>query len=244
MTPVGPLLGFHHLTLAVTDLPSAKADWEALLGWPSASGSAVFELADAYVELVAANGGPTGVVEVGVVVDDVTTLTAQLEAAGATVQHQPGGFVAVDRECINGVPLQLRPPDTEPRPVATGPFGRINHVVVAVADYSATLARWASYFGDPPAESDSRVEVSVHVPVGSGWFGITAAGTNARALERFIARAGEGVYSVGLTVDDRPRTLGDLQSRGARLIGDDSTPQTFVHPATTHGLLLDIVGLS
>jgi catechol 2,3-dioxygenase-like lactoylglutathione lyase family enzyme len=242
MSEVGPLLGFHHLTLAVTDLPAAKADWEARLGWPPAAGSAVFGLADAYLELVAANGGPTGVVEVGVVVDDVRALTAQLESAGATVQQQPGGHVAVDRQCINGVPLQIRSRDTDLSPVATGPFGRINHVVVAVVDYAATLARWASYFGDPPAEYDSALEVSVHVPVGSGWFGITAAGTNAQALERFIARAGEGVYSVGLTVDDRARTLTDLQARGARIIGDETTPQTFVHPATTHGLLLDIVG--
>jgi hypothetical protein len=47
------------------------------------------------------------------------------------------------------------------------------------------------------------------------------------------------VYAIGLIVNDRLGTITDLTNRGAEVIAAGS--QAFVHPRTTHGVLLDIV---
>lgn len=240
MNPIQSLLAFHHVSIAVSDAPSAIADWESALGW-AASGGSRFALDEGYLELVEAEDGPLGVVEVAVVVNDVVAVAADIERAGGLVHRQADGTVAVDRSSISGVPLLLCGEDTAITTTATGPFRRISHLVVAVSDLPTEVARWSSYVGEWPVVHQPGAEVSEHVPVGGAWFGLTAAGTNAEALERFIARSGEGIYAVGLTIDDLPSAASELKSRGARLIGDGTTPQTFVHPATTHGLLVAIV---
>jgi catechol 2,3-dioxygenase-like lactoylglutathione lyase family enzyme len=241
MSSAGSMLAFHHLTIAVKDVPAAIADWENLLGWSARPATAQFGLDEGYLELVAAPEGRTGVVAVAVVVDDVAALADRIEAAGGQVDRRDDGIIAIDRASINGVPLELYPSSAASTSAATGPFRRINHLVIAVADYEATVARWTAYFGEWPKESNATGEVSEHVPVGAAWFGLTAAGSNAEALERFIARSGDGVYAVGLITGDRRGTLTGLRSRGARLLGDETTPQTFIHPATTHGLLVDVL---
>lgn len=240
MNPTGSLLAFHHVSMAVIDLPSTVADWEGALGWPASEGSR-FALDDGYLELVAAGEGPVGVVEVAVVVDDVVALTADIERAGGKVERRSDGTVAVEPSSISGVPLLLCGPETVTTTRATGPFDGFSHLVVAVLDLPVAVERWSGYVGAWPADEQPGAEVSEHVPVGSAWFGLTAAGTNAEALSRFIAKSGEGIYAVGLTVQDPAGVASALAARGARLIGDGTTPQTFVHPATTHGLLVAIV---
>jgi hypothetical protein len=240
----GPLLAFRQLKIAVADLPSARTDWQSLLGWPPIPGTATFELDGSRLELVSADDGPTGVVEVVVEVDDIAAAEAiarRTEAAGGQWDRRADGSVTINRGSLNGVPLTLRPRGALVSGGANGPFRRISHLVVAVSDYPAAIARWTAYFGDWPRASGHAAEISEHVPVGVAWFGLTAAGTNPQAFERFIARAGEGVYAVGLTVTDRSTALTTLKSHGARLIGDETTPQLFLHPATTHGLLVDVV---
>jgi methylmalonyl-CoA/ethylmalonyl-CoA epimerase len=240
VSPTGSLLAFHHVSIAVGDLPSAVADWEGALGWPASEGSR-FGLADGYLELVAAGEGPVGVVEVAVVVNDVLALAADIERAGGTVVRHADGTVAVDRSSVSGVPLLLCPKGAAPTTPATGAFQRISHLVVAVSDLGEAVARWSGYLGAWPPKKEAGGEVSEHVPVGRAWFGLTAAGTNAEAIERFIARSGEGIYAVGLVVDDPAAVASELVARGARVIGDGTTPQTFIHPATTHGLLVALV---
>ncbi len=75
----------------------------------------------------------------------------------------------------------------------------------------------------------------------NGWFGLTAAGTDAGALRRFLDRRGEGVYALGVIVDDWAGTVKSLRRNGARLLTSEASSQTFVHPATTHGVLIEVV---
>src|ERR1700712_1591333 len=81
----GALLAFRQLKIAVADLASAQTDWQSLLGWPPVPGTAVFELDGSRLELVSADDGPTGVVEVVIEVDDIAAAEAiarRTEAAG------------------------------------------------------------------------------------------------------------------------------------------------------------------
>jgi catechol 2,3-dioxygenase-like lactoylglutathione lyase family enzyme len=249
-------LRFHHVSIAVPDLDAAVADWTERLGWtPSTtSGSATFPLEDSYLELIAAGGadGPApGVVSVSVVVDDVDAVAERVTAAGAKVSRDADGNLVFDAAGLNGVPLELRAEDASSATPSLSAFRRINHVVVAVADDDTAQAWWTKVFGAwPPhaqagpaaAEGATEVaEVIHHVPVGIAWFGLTAAGTNADALTRFIERRGEGVYALALVVNDYPEAIGALEQRGARMIGSLGDSQTFIHPATTHGILIDVV---
>src|SRR5262249_33207563 len=63
-------------------------------------------------------------------------------------------------------------------------------------------------------------------------------------IEKFMAKRGEGIHHIALRVDNIEEALQRLKRSGARLI--DETPRigahntriAFVHPASTHGVLL------
>ncbi|CAB4906046.1 MAG: hypothetical protein F2806_06455 [Actinobacteria bacterium] len=242
MTATGSMLAFHHLTVAVKDLPAAVDDWEALLGWEKTKGErAIFNLTSGFIELVEVDDGPTGIVEVAVLADDVVSIAEAIERSGGVVHHDAEGNVHIEPAVLSGVPLVLMASQTQLPKNIESPYVRFSHLVVAVSEYQRSVAKWTRYFAPWPQMEESSGEISEHVPVGSSWFGLTATGGDAGALERFIARSGEGIYAVGVVVEDLAATVSILQSRGARLVRDDSSNQVFVHPATTHGLLLDLV---
>ena len=62
------------------------------------------------------------------------------------------------------------------------------------------------------------------------------------AIGRAIESRGEGVHTVALSVDDINETVGDLTQSGARVIqSEDLEGIAFVHPKSTHGVLLQIM---
>ncbi len=241
---------FHHVTMAVPDFDAAVADWSERLGWPvsaSSAESATFALEDSYVELVGAAEGSPGVTLVSVVVDSVDAAVDRLTARGAAFTVGPEGYVKVDPAAVNGVPIELRPEGAATNGVGSashdgsGPYRRFNHIIVAVAADDAARASWSDLFGAWTEELGHRVEAVHHVPVGIAWFGLTGSGTDAGALTRFLERRGEGVYGLAIVVDDYPATVAGLEGRGARIVRQESSGQTFVHPKTSHGVLIDLV---
>jgi 4-hydroxyphenylpyruvate dioxygenase-like putative hemolysin len=236
---------FDAIRIAVSDLEAAVAGWRAQLGWPPSSVSAdgaAFALDGTSIEMrPAAAGQLPGVTAVAVAVDDAERAVRHLNSAGYGVERGTDGAVVLAARDLNGVTLELRQAGADARPDAPGPFRRVNHVVVAVEDDDAALGNWARAFGRWPPHALGGHEHAHHVPVGTAWFGLTAAGTDAGALRRFLDRRGEGVYALGLIVDDWPRTVQDLQRNGARLIGSEPSGQTFIHPASTHGVLIEVM---
>jgi hypothetical protein len=237
-----PLVEFQQVTIAVADLASAGKDWIEKLGWAprqAREDHMEFHLDGAVIRLRAAGEGqPSGVSRVDVGVAGFEFVREHLSRTGAAIEVTHDGVV-VDPAAANGVPLVLHPARSDGRPAASSQWRRINHLVVAVRDDEQAKHGWAGLFGAWPAAKTDTGEVAHHVPVGRAWFGLTAAGSDAGALAKFVERRGEGVYAIGLIVDDRIGTITDLANRGAELIA--AGPQTFVHPRTTHGVLLDIV---
>ena len=184
---------------------------------------------------------------VSVVVDSVDEAVDRLTARGASFIVGPEGYVRIDPAAVNGVPIELRPEaaDTGDGGGAPGggggPYRRFNHIIVAVAADDQAKASWADLFGAWTEELGHRVEAVHHVPVGIAWFGLTGSGTDAGALARFLERRGEGVYGLALVVDDYPATVAALEDRGAQIVRQESSGQTFVHPKTSHGVLIDLV---
>jgi methylmalonyl-CoA epimerase len=64
-------------------------------------------------------------------------------------------------------------------------------------------------------------------------------------VRRFLDRRGPGVYQVRLFVDDLDEALRELEGRGVRVIRGDDVPGQprigFVHPASTHGVLFEVM---
>jgi 4-hydroxyphenylpyruvate dioxygenase-like putative hemolysin len=235
---------FVAIRIAVTDLGAAVSAWREQLGWDpgivSADGAS-FPLDGAVIDLVpAAAGQPPGVTAVAVTVDDTQAAAQRIRAAGYRGDLAADGTVILPGRDLNGVALELRSSAAGPPRNSPGPFTRIRHVVVAVEDEDAAVRNWARAFGSWPAHSMDGRKHAHHVPVGAAWFGLTAAGTDAGALRRFLDRRGEGVYAVSLIASDGSRTLESLRRNGARLIPSADSNQTFVHPATTHGVLIEV----
>lgn len=237
-----PLIEFQQVTIAVADMASAGKDWIEKLGWApyhAREDHIEFHLDGAVIKLRAAEEGePSGVCRVDVGAADFELVREHLSRTGTTLEVTGAGVV-VDPAATNGVHLVVHPVRPDGQPTASSQWRRINHLVVAVGDDEQAKHGWAELFGAWPVQKTDTGEIAHHVPVGRAWFGLTAAGSDAGALSKFVERRGEGVYAIGLIVDDRPGTITDLTNRGAELIAAGT--QAFVHPRTTHGVLLDIV---
>lgn len=66
-------------------------------------------------------------------------------------------------------------------------------------------------------------------------------------IEKFMMKRGEGIHHIAVHVDDIEQALERLKASGVRLI--DTTPRrgahntriAFIHPSSTHGVLLELV---
>jgi hypothetical protein len=234
-----PFRRFHHVTVAVDDPEVVAADWSALFGIPvvrMADGPRL-AVGDAWIAFTRSDDGATRVARVAVEVDDAAPLLERARAEGLTSGGEDGPpFVD-----LTGVCIELCEDDGRVEPSADSVFTRIHHVVVAVADEHDALERWGRVFPFTPApEGPDGLVLHHHVPVGDAWFGITASGTDAGAVARFVERRGEGVYALSIVVPDRTAAAQAVADAGGRIVGGPDDFQVYVHPSSTHGVLLEL----
>lgn len=66
-------------------------------------------------------------------------------------------------------------------------------------------------------------------------------------IEKFITKRGEGIHHIAVRVDNIEQALERLKSSGVRLVdsaprrGAHNTRIAFIHPSSTHGVLLELV---
>jgi len=66
-------------------------------------------------------------------------------------------------------------------------------------------------------------------------------------IEKFMSKRGEGIHHIAVRVDNIEEALERLKAAGARLIdsaprrGAHDTRVAFIHPSSTHGVLLELV---
>jgi len=125
----------------------------------------------------------------------------------------------------------------------------LDHIGIAVGDLSQALAFYRDALGldvEPPEEVPSQRVRAHFVPVGEATIELLEPTSADSPIAKFIEKRGPGVHHVTLRVDDIRETLGRLKARGVRLI--DETPRegaegaliAFVHPASTHGVLVEL----
>jgi len=129
----------------------------------------------------------------------------------------------------------------------------LDHVGIAVSDLEAALGFYRDALGLEigPAEDVPSQHVRVHfIALGSGPSGAAVElleGTSEQSpIARYLAKRGPGLHHITLRVDDIRAALAHLKSRGVRLIDEEPRPGAhgtlvaFIHPASAHGVLVEL----
>lgn len=125
---------------------------------------------------------------------------------------------------------------------------RIRHLTLAVREIDAARAAFETLFG---AEASAAVDVAAFgartqdLTLGESTVELAAPAERDGALQRFIERRGEGVYTVALEVDDLDAAVAELSAWGVRVSDPvEATPglrSAFVSMAATHGMSVQLV---
>lgn len=127
----------------------------------------------------------------------------------------------------------------------------IDHIAIVVKDIEAALAVYRDALGlpvdhveDVPAEQVK----AAFLPLADGQNKIeliqpTSADTG---VARFLEKRGEGIHHICLTVDNIEEAMARMVSQGLQVledkprVGSHGQKYVFIHPKTTHGVLIEL----
>jgi methylmalonyl-CoA epimerase len=126
----------------------------------------------------------------------------------------------------------------------------IDHIGVAVHDIDDSLPLYRDVLGMPLVHRETVTEQGVDavlLDIGDGHIELLAPLGPDTAVGKFLSKRGPGLHHVAYRVADVDATLDALRSSGIRLI--DEQPRigirgsrvAFLHPASTGGILTEIV---
>jgi methylmalonyl-CoA epimerase len=125
----------------------------------------------------------------------------------------------------------------------------IDHLGVAVKSIETALGFYADQLGMQVALRETVPHEKVHVamlPAGGPRIELLEPVDPASVIGRFLAKRGEGLHHVALRVPDLYAAVERLRTAGARLLNEPKTGAgghryVFVHPASTGGVLLELI---
>lgn len=129
-------------------------------------------------------------------------------------------------------------------------MSKIDHVGIAVRSLEESLAFYQKALGLPVQALEVVTEQKIRaalLPLGESRIELLEATEEQSPVAKFIARRGEGLHHIGIEVEKIEDVLSQLKAAGVRLV--DETPRrglgghkiAFVHPASTHGVLIELV---
>ncbi len=126
---------------------------------------------------------------------------------------------------------------------------QIDHIGVAVKSLASAKAIYEKLGLSVSAEETVEQEQVrlVMVPVGDSRLELLEATSEDSTIAKFIAKRGEGLHHVCLKVPDLPAAVRRLKEDGVRLVSEEIKSgagghrYVFVHPASTGGVLLELV---
>ncbi len=118
-----------------------------------------------------------------------------------------------------------------------------DHLVVRVKDIEAGIATYRDGLGLELERTDESEALGIkqaffQLP-GGGFIELVAPTDPESAVGRALESRGEGIHTMAMEVDDLEGTVAAMRDAGIRLIGEGG-PQVFVHPKSTHGILLQL----
>ena len=125
----------------------------------------------------------------------------------------------------------------------------IDHLGIAVKSLSAAKSVYEELgLSVSPDETVEHEQVRlVMIPVGESRLELLEATSENSTIAKFIAKRGEGLHHVCMKVPDLRAAVERLKKDGVRLVSDEiktgagGHQYVFVHPASTGGVLLELV---
>jgi methylmalonyl-CoA epimerase len=127
---------------------------------------------------------------------------------------------------------------------------RIDHIGIAVKSLADALKVYENAVGLNLRGFDEVDEQGVRVAmldIGESRIELLEPTRADSPIEKFMIKRGEGIHHIAVRVENIEEALRRLKSAGVRLI--DETPKrgahntriAFIHPSSTHGVLMELV---
>jgi len=129
---------------------------------------------------------------------------------------------------------------------------RIHHIAVLVEDIDTSLKFWHDILGIKPIQISNMPNEAARIaflPLGESEIELVQPITRDSGLNRFLEKHGPGMHHLCLEVDDLHELLKQLKTKGILLIneepkmGEDGRRYAFIHPKSTHGVLVELYQL-
>ena len=125
----------------------------------------------------------------------------------------------------------------------------LDHVGIAVGELEQALSFYRDALGlkvEAPEEVASQRVRAHFIPAGEAALELLEATSGDSPIARYLERRGPGLHHITLRVDDIVAALARLKAHGVRLIDEHPRPGAhgslvaFIHPASAHGVLVEL----
>ena len=126
---------------------------------------------------------------------------------------------------------------------------QLDHVGIAVTSVTEALKFYRETLGleiEPPEDIPSQRVRAHFVAAGDATLELLEATAPDSPIAKYLEKRGPGLHHVALRVPDIVAALAELKARGVRLIDDTPRPGAhgslvaFIHPSSTHGVLVEL----
>jgi len=127
---------------------------------------------------------------------------------------------------------------------------KIDHIGIAVKSLGEALKVYENAIGLKVSGFDEVDDQGVRVAmlaIGESRIELLEPTGSDSPIEKFMAKRGEGIHHIAVRVENIEEALERLKTSGVRLIdsvprrGAHNTRIAFIHPSSTHGVLLELV---
>ncbi|MGA2821509.1 MAG: methylmalonyl-CoA epimerase [Anaerolineales bacterium] len=129
----------------------------------------------------------------------------------------------------------------------------MDHVAMVVEDIEAALVFWRDVLGLPLSHVEDVADQEAAVaflPLDGSEVELAKPTTEGSGIARYLQKRGPGIHHVCFEVDDLEAMLERLKAAGVRLIHEEPVIGTggkkiaFLHPQSTHGVLVELYQLT
>ncbi|MBE0411169.1 MAG: methylmalonyl-CoA epimerase [Anaerolineales bacterium] len=130
---------------------------------------------------------------------------------------------------------------------------RIDHIAIVVEDIDTALSFWRDTLGlelSHVEEVPDQQSLVAFLPTGVSEVELVKPITNDSGIARYLQKKGPGVHHICFEVDNIDETLSTLKMKNVRLINETPIFGTagkkiaFIHPQSTHGVLVELYELT
>jgi len=127
---------------------------------------------------------------------------------------------------------------------------KIDHIGIAVRSLADAVKVYEETIGLKVSGYETVEDQGVNlamIPLGDSRIELLEPLRADSPIEKFMAKRGEGIHHIAVSVDNIEEALERFKAAGARLIdlvprrGAHNSKIAFIHPASTHGVLLELV---